>query len=172
MKKLRKIICVNFYFIILDRWFPSHERASAVGISMAGFHLGNVMSLLATPLVISRLGIFGPFVLFSTLGFLWLSFWAIRIANDPQDCHLISQAELRLIQAGKQNFTSHNNGELPPLGKLLSKLPTWAIIFANVTNNWVSDYQTTHHLLSSSSSSRLLLFHHHPHDPSLLLLVN
>ncbi|KAJ8648278.1 hypothetical protein MRB53_001301 [Persea americana] len=121
---------------LLSRWFPSHERASAVGISMAGFHLGNVMSLLATPLVISRLGIFGPFLLFSTLGFLWLSFWAIRIANDPQDCHLISQAELRLIQAGKQNFTSHNNGELPPLGKLLSKLPTWAIIFANVTNNW------------------------------------
>ncbi|RWR79434.1 putative anion transporter 3, chloroplastic [Cinnamomum micranthum f. kanehirae] len=121
---------------LLSRWFPSHERASAVGISMAGFHLGNVMSLLATPLVISRLGVFGPFVLFSTFGFLWLSFWAIRIVNDPQDCHLISQAELRLIQAGKKNFTSHNNGELPPLGKLLSKLPTWAIIFANVTNNW------------------------------------
>ncbi|XP_058109277.1 probable anion transporter 3, chloroplastic [Magnolia sinica] len=120
---------------LLSRWFPCSERASAVGISMAGFHLGNVISLLATPIIMSRIGISGPFALFSTLGFLWLSIWALGITNDPQDSRFISQAELRLIQAGKTN-TPTTNGKLPPIRKLFSKLPTWAIVAANVTNNW------------------------------------
>ncbi|KAL5991577.1 putative anion transporter 3, chloroplastic [Asimina triloba] len=123
---------------LLSRWFPSNERASAVGISMAGFHLGNVISLLATPIIMSRVGTSGPFALFSSLGFLWLSIWAVGITNDPQDCPFISQEELRLIQAGKANMPT-SNGELPSIRKLFSKLPTWAIVVANVTNNWVFD---------------------------------
>ncbi|XP_077222838.1 phosphate transporter 4;2 [Tasmannia lanceolata] len=120
---------------LLSRWFPGDERASAVGISMAGFHLGNVISLLATPLIMSRVGISGPFALFSALGFLWLYIWLLRITDDPRESILISKAELRLIQAGKLE-TPSNHGKVPPVRKLLSKLPTWAIIFANVTNNW------------------------------------
>ncbi|KAK1298882.1 hypothetical protein QJS10_CPB14g00817 [Acorus calamus] len=120
---------------LLSRWFPSHERASAVGLSMAGFHLGNVVSLLATPLVMSRTGVSGPFSLFGLLGLLWLSVWAFRITNDPRDSHLISVSELRLIQAGKTVRPSSASG-FPPVRRLLSKLPTWAIILANVTNNW------------------------------------
>jgi len=49
------------------RWFPGNERASAVGISMAGFHLGNVIGLVLTPIMLSSIGISGPFILFSSL---------------------------------------------------------------------------------------------------------
>lgn len=118
------------------RWFPTNERASAVGISMAGFHLGNVTGLLLTPIVISSLGISGPFFLFSTIGLLWLNMWGYWATTDPRDSHLINQSELRLIQAGKTESSSRND-EFPPLRLLLSKLPTWAIILANFANNWV-----------------------------------
>nr|AJH76873.1 phosphate transporter [Manihot esculenta] len=121
---------------LLSRWFPSHERASAVGISMAGFHLGNVIGLLLTPIMLSTVGISGPFILFASLGLLWLTTWASGVTNDPRDSPFISKSELRLIQAGKTDSTAANKGQLPPLRLLLSKLPTWAIIFANVTNNW------------------------------------
>ncbi|KAL6337284.1 hypothetical protein AAG906_036598 [Vitis piasezkii] len=120
---------------LVSRWFPINERASAVGISMAGFHLGNVTGLLVTPVVISSIGISGPFVLFSSLGLLWLTMWGYGATSDPRESHLISQSELRLIQAGKTE-SSVRNGKFPPLRLLLSKLPTWAIIFANITNNW------------------------------------
>ncbi|XP_071908010.1 probable anion transporter 3, chloroplastic isoform X2 [Coffea arabica] len=121
---------------LLSRWFPSHERATAVGISMGGFHLGNVVGLVLTPLVMSSIGISGPFILFSSLGLLWLTTWVYRVTNDPQDSSTIRKSELRLIQAGKSD-SSATKGKLPPLGLLLSKLPAWAIILANVTNNWV-----------------------------------
>lgn len=119
-----------------SRWFPSHERASAVGISMAGFHLGNVAGLLVTPIMLSSVGISGPFIVFSSLGMLWLLSWAFKVSNDPKDSKFITASELRLIQAGKVDSPAQSN-KFPPLRLLLSKLPTWAIIFANITNNWV-----------------------------------
>ncbi|KAE8689741.1 putative anion transporter 3 [Hibiscus syriacus] len=120
---------------ILSRWFPGHERASAVGISMAGFHLGNVVGLILTPIMLSTIGITAPFVLFSSLGLLWLSSWVYKVTSDPKDSSFISKSELRSIQAGK-NDPPTTTADLPPIGLLFSKLPTWAIVFANVTNNW------------------------------------
>ncbi|XP_076914036.1 putative anion transporter 3, chloroplastic [Bidens hawaiensis] len=122
--------------IILSRWFPCNERATAVGLSMGGFHLGNVVGLILTPIMMSSIGLSGPFYLFSSLGLLWLTTWTVRVTNDPQESNSISNSELRLIQEGKSNAPPLNKGELPPLRLLLSKMPTWAIIFANVTNNW------------------------------------
>ncbi|KAJ7961295.1 Phosphate transporter [Quillaja saponaria] len=120
---------------LLSRWFPSHERASAVGLSMAGFHLGNVVGLLLTPIMLSTTGIPGPFILFSSLGLLLLTSWSYQVANDPQDSICISKSELRLIQSGKMD-SPKTTGKLPSLSLLLSKLPIWAVIFANITNNW------------------------------------
>ncbi|KAH7514585.1 hypothetical protein FEM48_Zijuj11G0105100 [Ziziphus jujuba var. spinosa] len=120
---------------LLSRWFPSQERASAVGLSMAGFHLGNVTGLLLTPIMLSSMGISGPFILFSSLGLLWFITWAYKVTNHPRESNFISKLELQLIQAGKTDIPV-KSGKLPPLGLLLSKLPTWAIILANITNNW------------------------------------
>lgn len=103
---------------------------------MAGFHLGNVISFLLTPMIMSTVGIYGAFALFSSLGLLWLTIWLSRVTNDPRESRLISETELDLIQAGKTEPTT-NSGKLPSLRKLFSKLPTWAIVFANITNNWV-----------------------------------
>lgn len=103
---------------------------------MGGFQLGNVLGLVVTPLAISSIGISGPFVIFTFLGFLWLITWAYRVPNDPQESNSISKSELKLIQAGKSD-PSVIKGKLPPLSLLFSKLPTWAIIIANITNNWV-----------------------------------
>lgn len=106
---------------------------------MAGFHIGNVIGLLLTPIMLSTIGISGPFILFSSLGLLWAMTWAYRVTDDPLESNFISRSELRLIQAGKSGSPKKSN-KFPPLRLLLSKLPSWAIIFANATNNWVSFY--------------------------------
>ncbi|URD80244.1 Sugar transporter [Musa troglodytarum] len=120
----------------LFRWFPCNERASAVGIAMAGFHLGNVMSLLVSPIILSSVGINGTFAFFASLGFVWLSAWIGRIPNDPRDSPDISHSELQLIRAGKIDSKAESS-QLPPLRHLFSKLPALAVVLANVANNWV-----------------------------------
>ncbi|XP_074592423.1 putative anion transporter 2, chloroplastic [Curcuma longa] len=118
---------------LLFRWFPCNERASALGISMAGFHLGNVISFLASPIILSSIGLNGSFIFFASLGFLWVLVWLVGITNDPRDSPHISQAELQLIQAGKKDLKME---KIPSFSYLLSKLPAWSCILANMTNNW------------------------------------
>ncbi|KAL9247010.1 hypothetical protein vseg_020484 [Gypsophila vaccaria] len=121
--------------LILSRWFPIHERARAVGISLAGFQLGNVLGLCVTPYLMSLTGIPGPFVLFASLGLVWLILWGYGVTNDPRESQFVGNSELRLIQAGKANV-SVSNAKAPPISLLLSKWPSWAVIIANFTNNW------------------------------------
>ncbi|KAK2414589.1 phosphate transporter 4-3 [Trifolium repens] len=120
---------------LLSRWFPNNERATAFGISMAGFHIGNVIGLLITPIMLSTIGIFAPFILFTSIGLLWVMTWSYQVTDDPSESNFISRSELRLIQSGKIVSPKKSN-KFPPLGLILSKLPSWAIIFANATNNW------------------------------------
>eukprot|EP00249_Psilotum_nudum_P003377 c16771_g1_i1 orf=401-2134(-) len=132
--------CMN---IMISRWFPATERVTAVGLSMAGFHLGSAAGLLATPLIISRYDLSGSFKAFGILGFIWLLIWATHIYKDPESSMQIKTSELSYIKQCDQSMAKLNmrpaaqiTGQLPPFGLLLSKPPTWAIVVANSMNNW------------------------------------
>ncbi|KAL0347403.1 UNVERIFIED_CONTAM: putative anion transporter 3, chloroplastic [Sesamum calycinum] len=125
------LLAVRLSLDWLKGWFPTDERATAVGISMGGFQLGNVVGLVLTPLVMASIGISGPFVLFTCLGLLC---W---------------ESESTVIKSN-----------LPPLSILFSKLPTWAIIFANITNNWVGFlffFVSAFHFFSSLAKLKIVL---------------
>eukprot|EP00250_Pteridium_aquilinum_P002103 c12306_g2_i1 orf=290-1948(-) len=127
---------------MVSRWFPRSERARAIGLTMAGFHLGSVVGLLATPVIMAAWGVSMPFIAFGLTGALWLLFWICFVSNDPEDHPNIEEAELQYIQQNrvpisKRNMgTSSGQGLLLPVVLLLKKLPSWAVIVANFTNNW------------------------------------
>lgn len=133
----------------LCRWFPRTERSRAVGMAMAGFHLGSVAGLMFTPTLLgSRFGVKTPFAAFASAGFVWLSLWLTFITKNPESQCRISTGEYlhikeanveesSVVESKKLAMKSNSQGGTPPFGMLLSKLPTWAIIIANFTNNWV-----------------------------------
>ncbi|VAH81801.1 unnamed protein product [Triticum turgidum subsp. durum] len=84
------------------RWFPRTERSSAVGIAMAGFQLGNTIGLLLSPIIMSRTGTFGPFVIFGLFGFLWVLVWISAITGTPGEHPQISAYELEYITKGQK----------------------------------------------------------------------
>ncbi|XP_025816315.1 probable anion transporter 3, chloroplastic isoform X2 [Panicum hallii] len=122
------------------RWFPHTERSSAVGIAMAGFQLGNTIGLLLSPIIMSRTGIFGPFVIFGLFGFLWVLVWIPAISGTPGEHAQISAYELEYITKDqklvKPQIGSAKTKKVPPFSKLLSKWPTWALISANAMHSW------------------------------------
>lgn len=137
---------------MISTWFPRTERSRAVGMTMAGFHLGSVAGLIISPtLLATRFGVKAPFVAFGLAGFVWLAFWLVAIASDPDRQPRISKEESQYIKRGYEKATTSlknsnsvsassrglsNSAVVPPFRLLLSKLPTWAIIVANFTNNW------------------------------------
>eukprot|EP00257_Ricinus_communis_P025928 XP_025013342.1 probable anion transporter 4, chloroplastic isoform X3 [Ricinus communis] len=126
---------------MIARWFPPTERARAVGIAMAGFQLGCAIGLTLSPILMSQGGIFGPFVIFGLSGFLWVLVWLSAISSSPDRSSQISKCELEYILKKKQqSFPVENKPKttriIPPFRRLLSKMPTWALIVANSMHSW------------------------------------
>jgi len=103
---------------------------------MGGFHLGNVISFLATPIIMSHIGITGTFAFFTSLGYLWLFVWMFNVESDPIDSRTISKSELQFILAGRSGSKAKGS-KCPSLRELFSKLEFVAVTVANVVNNWV-----------------------------------
>ncbi|XP_050237687.1 probable anion transporter 4, chloroplastic [Mercurialis annua] len=126
---------------MVARWFPPTERARAVGIAMAGFQLGCAIGLTLSPILMSRGGIFGPFVIFGLSGFLWVLVWLSAISSSPDRSSQISKCELDyILKAKKKSYPVENTPKttrmIPPFKRLLSKMPTWALIVANSMHSW------------------------------------
>lgn len=138
LKLKRLTYCLNFSF----RWFPKTERSTAVALAMAGFQLGSAIGLVLSPILMSQAGIFGPFVIFGSFGFLWLLVWISATSSSPDRSPQISIYELRYIQnsmsvASLSNDRPKTKKVIPPFRLLLSKLPTWSLIVANSMHSWV-----------------------------------
>lgn len=109
---------------------------------MAGFQLGSAIGLTLSPILMSRGGIFGPFVIFGLSGFLWVLVWLSATSSTPDRNPQISKSELDYILDKRQksfpmeNKTKTTKG-IPPFRRLLSKLPTWSLIVANAMHSWV-----------------------------------
>ena len=123
------------------RWFPPTERARAVAIAMAGFQLGNAIGLTLSPILMSKGGIFGPFVIFGLCGFLWVLVWLSATSSSPDRSPQISKYELHYIMNKRQKSHAVENKPktkmIPPFRRLLSKMPTWSLIVANSMHSWV-----------------------------------
>ncbi|KAJ7964111.1 Phosphate transporter [Quillaja saponaria] len=125
---------------MVSRWFPQTERARAVGIAMAGFQLGCAIGLMLAPILMSRGGIFGPFVIFGLSGFLWVLVWLSATSSTPDRNPQISKNELEYILSKRKNSfpveIKPKTKLIPPFRHLLSKLPTWSLIVANAMHSW------------------------------------
>ncbi|KAL9263790.1 putative anion transporter 4, chloroplastic [Drosera capensis] len=128
---------------MISRWFPQGERARAVGIAMAGFQLGSAVGLVLSPILMSKAGVFGPFVIFGLSGFLWVLVWLSATSSSPDRCPQISKYELNYIVGKKQktqlSFNVQNKPKpqvIPPFKSLLSKAPTWSLMVANAMHSW------------------------------------
>lgn len=126
---------------MIARWFPQTERSRAVGLSMAGFQLGSAIGLILSPILMSKGGVFGPFVIFGLSGFLWVLVWLSATSSTPGRSTQISRYELAYIQSGNQKSSIikkdlKNVKVIPPFTLLLSKMATWSLIVANAMHSW------------------------------------
>jgi MFS transporter, ACS family, solute carrier family 17 (sodium-dependent inorganic phosphate cotransporter), other len=92
---------VNFPAIhsLAARWAPARERARALALSYTGIFLGTITALLFSPPLILRYGWPAVFYVSGALGALWLTAWAVKGGNGPEDARGVSAAELDLILA-------------------------------------------------------------------------
>jgi ACS family sodium-dependent inorganic phosphate cotransporter len=126
---------VNFPAIhsMAARWMPSRERARAVALNYSGIHLGTVLALFVSPILIVRFGWRPLFYISGSLGALWMIAWFIKAADRPEDSRGVSRAELAAIVADRPPVSS---AESVPWRSIAREKAIWAIVLAHTCNNW------------------------------------
>ncbi|MFI5176986.1 MAG: MFS transporter [Vicinamibacterales bacterium] len=110
---------------VIAQWFPSRERALAMGIFNSGVALGNIV---APPLLVvlqRRYGWQAAFLVTGSLGFGWLVLW-LAFYESPDRHRSITREERALIREGA---TSPETGTVP-WRELLKHRQAWAIVAA------------------------------------------
>lgn len=85
--------------LIVTRWFPENERASAIATYTSGQFLGMAALLPVLTLIQDALGWRGLFIVSGIIGLIWAVVWYI-FYRDPQNHNQLSEAELAHIKKG------------------------------------------------------------------------
>jgi ACS family sodium-dependent inorganic phosphate cotransporter/ACS family sodium-dependent inorganic phosphate cotransporter-like MFS transporter 9 len=105
---------------IMAKNIPLASRASAYGGMFTGFHSGNLVGLLLSPILIQQYGWRSLFYVFGAMGIPLLYIWSL-VVPDPTREGVIS----------KEDST-----EPVSLIEMLRTRAVWAIITANIVNHW------------------------------------
>ncbi len=114
----------------VSEWFPKRERALATALFDSGSSIGGAVAPWVVLGIYLRWGWRPAFAIPGVLGLLWLSVW--RWLYHPPESHpRISQAELQLILADREDPRPQHENRAPLSWRELLRLPqTWGTIMA------------------------------------------
>ncbi|WP_298502690.1 MFS transporter [uncultured Maribacter sp.] len=93
--------------LVVSRWFPEKERASAIAVYTSGQFLGLAFLLPVLTLIQDSLGWRGLFIVSGIIGLVWAVIWYF-FYRDPRDHKSISESELKYIEKGGGLIGSKN----------------------------------------------------------------
>lgn len=110
---------------------PPAAKARALGMCFTGFHSGNLVGLILSPLILLQ---FGWRALFYTFGLVGVPLLAMWLASAPKP--LPKAAPPPAAESPKAAAGGGDAKESVSVGQLLSHPATWAIIIVNIVNHW------------------------------------
>ncbi|WP_368389715.1 MFS transporter [Maribacter sp. 1_MG-2023] len=96
--------------LIVTRWFPENERASAIATYTSGQFLGMAFLLPVLTLIQDALGWRGLFIVSGVIGLIWAAVWYF-FYRDPQNHKKLGDAELAHIKDGGGLVVSRDKTE-------------------------------------------------------------
>jgi len=108
---------------IMAKNIPLSSRASAYGGMFTGFHSGNLVGLLLSPLLIQQYGWRSLFFVFGAMGIPLLYIWSLVVPNPRRD-------------GTSGAISNQGTSEAVSLTEMLTTKAVWAIITANIVNHW------------------------------------
>lgn len=94
---------------IVTRWFPEHERASAIAVYTSGQFIGLAFLLPVLTVIQNSLGWRGLFLVSGGIGITWALVWYL-FYRDPAEHKKVSKQELELIEKGG-GFANDTSGK-------------------------------------------------------------
>ncbi|XP_051157949.1 putative inorganic phosphate cotransporter isoform X5 [Leptopilina boulardi] len=122
---------------MLAQWTPPEERSKIGSMVFAGAQLGTVFATTLSGLILhySTMGWPAVFYVFGAIGILWFLIWIFICYNNPSEHPFISEGELKYLQ---DRLSAHTHKKPPPVPwkHLLTSVPVWALIAAQIGHDW------------------------------------
>jgi ACS family hexuronate transporter-like MFS transporter len=113
----------------VSEWFPKKERGLATALFDSGSSIGGALAPFLVLGIYFRWGWKLAFVVPGLLGFLWLIVWR-KMYFSPEEHPRISQKELQMIRADRQDLETVESPSRRSLRDLLKLPQTWGTIIA------------------------------------------
>ena len=117
------------------KWAPPFERSRLVTITVAGMHVGTVVSLSTCGVLVQNYGWESVFYIYGGIGCVWYVIWLIFIYDSPDKDPFISEEEKLYISSKTKDQPIRPAGNVPWL-KILTSTAVWAVIAAHFSENW------------------------------------
>ncbi|MCL4149266.1 UNVERIFIED_CONTAM: hypothetical protein GTU68_062163 [Idotea baltica] len=96
--------------LVVTRWFPESERASAIAIYTSGQFLGLAFLTPTLVAIQNYMGWRGLFIISGIIGLVWAGIWYL-FYRDPGDHKRVSTSELEYIEKGGGLFNKKSTAE-------------------------------------------------------------
>ena len=96
--------------LVVTRWFPENERASAIAIYTSGQFLGLAFLTPTLVAIQNYMGWRGLFIVSGIIGLVWAGIWYL-FYRDPGDHKKVSASELEYIEKGGGLFAKNSTSE-------------------------------------------------------------
>jgi len=119
---------------------PKEAKSKALGMAFSGFHCGNLLGLIVSPLLLITFGWRALFCIFGLLGAPLLLMWLAVVPQQPSTQQRAADASSS--QATSSSSNGANSATVSSSGRelsavdLMAKSATWAIIIVNIVNHW------------------------------------
>ncbi|KAL4424918.1 hypothetical protein ABPG77_009647 [Micractinium sp. CCAP 211/92] len=120
---------------LIARNIHPSRKATALGNVFTGFHTGNLVGLLLSPLILQHFGWRALFYLFGLAGAPLLAMWALVVPGRKQEAGSTAAGSGSGAAGAAAAAGTPGSSKVGVL-RLLSKPATWAIIIANFVNHW------------------------------------
>lgn len=120
---------------MLAQWTPPEERSVIGSLVFAGAQLGTVFANVVSGLILHEYSWPAVFYVFGGIGVLWFVIWVLVCYNNPYEHPFISERERKFLH-DRMNEHTHTRPPPVPWRHMLSSLPVWALIAAQVGHDW------------------------------------
>lgn len=126
---------------IASRWFPDKERSFVSGLFDSASKFGGAVAM---PLIVWLIVMFDwriTFIIFGSLGIIWVLFWWIFYTDTPEKHKMINQEEIDYIRSGQAQ--KHSGEPAMRWYQLLRYKSIWAMCLGFFTINYTSYFFIT-----------------------------
>ncbi|XP_064630117.1 sialin-like isoform X2 [Lineus longissimus] len=129
------------FHLLWASWAPPAERSNLLGFTYSGAQIGNIITL---PLAgfLCKYGFDGGwpsiFYVLGTASTIWCILWLCLVSDSPMEHPRISEIEKKYIVTSlKGQMDTHRSEKLDvPVKAILTSMPVWAIVVANICSDW------------------------------------